>query len=109
MRRVLAFAEYDVSPDSVGQGIHSSCGFGRARIGVNSDMAEIMAEARLEKSTRRRIQRLPRRTQYVVHDRRHVCWFGSAGCVPLQHLILSLTLFTLSTRNRVLAAITLSL
>src|SRR5262245_24373696 len=40
--------------------------------GMHPHAAEIVPEPRLEISARRRIERLPRRTEYLIHDRRHL-------------------------------------
>jgi hypothetical protein len=43
-----------------------------------------MPEARLEIGARRGIERLPRRTEYVVHDGRHLRLTDVAGCDALR-------------------------
>src|ERR1035438_237309 len=48
----------------------ASSRLGRARIGVYADLAEVMAESRLHEPARGRIQRLARRTHYLVNDGR---------------------------------------
>ena len=69
-RPELPCSEYNVVSDSVCSCIHRPSQFSGLPIGMDPHIAEVTTEARLHKSAYRRIERLPRRTQYVVHNRR---------------------------------------
>ena len=63
LRLVLPGIEHDVSPNCVGQRVNSRGRFSRFLTCMNSNLAEVMSEARLYESARLRIQRLPGRAQ----------------------------------------------
>src|SRR5947209_16460647 len=70
LRRVLPVAEDHVPTDRVSQRAHGPRRLLRARVGVNSDAAEVLPETRLHKLSRGRVQRLTRRMQCFVDKRR---------------------------------------
>jgi hypothetical protein len=81
---------------------------------VHSHTAEVVSKARFEEVARRGIQRLARRTQYVMNNRWHST-IAAIGQVPIQGRTLQgaralfATRRTLASGNRMLTAITLPL
>src|SRR5262245_17943216 len=56
----LAGSEHDVLAERVRPCVDGPCGLGGALVGVDADLSEVVAEARLEKRPRRRIERRAR-------------------------------------------------
>src|ERR1700736_1770098 len=90
-------AKNDVSSNGVSNSVHRSGGFHRLRAGVHAHLAEIVAKTRLHESASLRIQWIPWRTQYLLHDRRCDVRSSCAIGFPLQTCLLLLTLLTLSS------------
>jgi hypothetical protein len=67
IRTGLLIAEYDVTTDSIGASADQAGRSGRLRVGMDTDLREIIPEARLEIGARRRIERFPRRTERLMH------------------------------------------
>jgi len=57
-RRVLTGSERDLVPQRVGFGIHRSCGLRRAVVGVHTNPAEVVPEARFKKDAGAFVERL---------------------------------------------------
>lgn len=73
---VLSGAEHDVPTGRVRQGVDGACRLFGVSFGMHSDLAEIMAETRLEKLSSFDIQRPAGRAEFPVHrlgDGRGVC------------------------------------
>src|SRR5258708_8911830 len=83
-RRVLPGAKHDVVSDGVGQRVHTLRRLGRLRIRMYAYSGKVRVKARLEESACVGIERLSRRTQYVMHNRRHVANTSGAGRGPSQ-------------------------
>ena len=70
-RLVLIGLERDMRADGVGPRANVLNPLASLRVSVNADLAEVVAQARLQLGTRGGIQRLARRVQHLVDGRRH--------------------------------------
>src|SRR5579864_446300 len=86
-RIVLAPAKDHIVSHRVRQSIHRARRPRRLCARMNAHIAKIVAKARFKIPAGRAIQRLARRAQYVVYDRRH-----AAGGAPLSRRALQRTL-----------------
>jgi hypothetical protein len=77
VRRILAFAEYDIVAGSVGEGIDGLRGFGRNTPGVDADISEVASEAVFHLGSDRIIEPLAARTEGIVNN----CWNLSDAAV----------------------------
>jgi len=68
---ILPRSKNHVMTHSKGVRVDRPCGFGCTLIGVDAYIAEVMAEARLHKMAGGPSQRLARRTEDFMHNRRH--------------------------------------
>jgi hypothetical protein len=78
MRRELALVENDVGAGGVSVGLNGLGGSGGFRAGVDADVAEVLAEARLEESASGSIKRMAGRAEYIAYDTGNVG--GSRWC-----------------------------
>jgi len=85
-RRVLPRPEDHIAPHRVRQRVHGSRRLSRPGIGMHAHPAEIVAEARLHEGPRLRIERLARRAQHFVDNRRHGGRPGALGDLALEAL-----------------------
>jgi hypothetical protein len=85
-RHELPCTEYDIIADSVCPCVYRPSRFRSLPIGMDLHITEITAEARLHEFARRRIERLSRRAQHFVHDRRRGGGAVRIGGAPLQAL-----------------------
>ena len=85
---ILTCGKYRVLTSGVGRRIDGSCRFFGARPGMDAHIAEIVAETRLEESTRIRIEWLARRAQLFMNNGRRfgghcpgcgLCAWGAEG------------------------------
>src|SRR5688572_7913942 len=67
IRLVFAGSEGDVVARGVGVGVDGAGGVAGLRVGMDSHLAEIMAEAGLHEITRARVQRVPRRRERAMN------------------------------------------
>src|SRR4051794_18061596 len=76
--------EHHVVAGRKGERINSTSSFRRLRVGVYTDLTEIVPEPWLEVGTRSGVQGLPGRAQYLVHDAGRFAHSGArAGGRPL--------------------------
>src|SRR5262245_4880006 len=92
---VLTFRKNNVASYRVSQCIHRPRRLRRSCVGVDADLAEVVAEVRLHESARRRVQRLARRAQHFVDDRRHGFGLSGLGSLTLHERFLP-TIFALA-------------
>src|SRR5215470_17429834 len=83
VRRVPSGLKDHVSSDRVSQRVNHLCRLSCARIGMNSDAAKVMAEARLHYAPRTGIERLARRVENFFDNRRHAHRFDMVGAATL--------------------------
>src|SRR4029079_1421061 len=75
----LPCAEDDVIADGVGEGVDAARGVGGNSVAVDADAGEVIAEAGLEVCPGRGAERLARRRDDVVDDRRGFAVAGVRG------------------------------
>ena len=69
-RRILTSGEGDVTTHRIGAGANARCRDRSKTVGVNANMTEVMTETTGKKTLRRRIERMTRRVQHVLHNLR---------------------------------------
>lgn len=94
MRRILIGGEDDVAAGGIRQRLDRLGGGCRFGIGVDSDLAEVMAEAGLHEGADGGVERLAGGAQRIVDDRRRRGLFRAARFDPLRLQWFRLTLGT---------------
>ena len=77
-RRETPRIEHDVVAHCVGMRIHVARRLPGGRVRMHPHAGKILPEARLQKASRCRIERLPRRAQHLMHDGWRLAGGGSA-------------------------------
>src|SRR6266513_1863748 len=77
--RILTGGENDVRAGSIGMSVDGAGRVGGVRVGVDADIAEVVAEARLEEGACGGVQRMARRAENVTDDAGNVGWSGGGG------------------------------
>jgi hypothetical protein len=83
--RILSVCEHDMAPNRVSERIYGSRGIAGSTVHVNSHVAEVAPEARLEKPAGLRVERLASRTERLMHNRRRLMG-DRPGRLRLQHI-----------------------
>src|SRR6185369_12483442 len=96
--------ENDILSNRVGGGVNGTRRVSRTLIGVNTNSAEVMTKARFHKRPCRRVEWLPWRVEYFVHDRWNLVCAFTAQCSSLQRVVLLFASGALTAAASVLSA-----